>query len=113
LNAGKSLASRFDDLQRERDVQTAAYGVLSARLAEARADQAQAGSIGSVSVLDRAAYGKPVLYTVLPVRIALALLLALCIAFATIFWLDRREYRMWSVTIVENVYGAPIVATLN
>jgi hypothetical protein len=113
LNAGKLLASRFDDLQRERDVQTSAYGVLSARLAEARADQAQAGSIGSVSVLDRAAYGKPVFYTVLPVRIGLALLLALCIAFATIFWLDRREYRMWSVTIVENVYGAPIVATLN
>jgi len=113
LNTGKTLASRFDDLQRERDVQTSAYGVLSSRLAEARADQAQAGSIGSVSVLDRAPYGKPVFYTVLPVRIALALLLSLCIAFAMILWLDRREYRMWSVTIVETVYGAPVVATLS
>lgn len=113
LSASQSAAVRFNDLKRDRDVQTAAYSALSARLAEARADEAQAGSVGSVSVFDPAAYGKPVIYTTLPMRIVLAIVASLFIAFVAVWWIERTDYRLHSISIIETVYGAPIVATLN
>jgi capsular polysaccharide biosynthesis protein len=99
-------------LRLERDAASAAYLAISARRATALANRADALSLGSVVVLDRAiatdaqtGLGKNRL-------LALFSLIALALAVGSAFLLDALDPRFRRATQIEDVYGHPVVGTL-
>jgi len=112
IQQSQRAATEVVALQRERDAATSAFGVISSRLAEAVADKAEAGSVGSVNVLDQAAYAKPAVYMWPLVVTAFVIVMALAIAAATLVALEKLDRRFHTTTIIEGVYGIPVVATL-
>jgi uncharacterized protein involved in exopolysaccharide biosynthesis len=112
LQASRLDSAQLASLQRERDAATTAYNVLSSRLAEATANKAEAGSIGSVNILDLAAYTKPVIYRT-PEALAIAgIFFVLALALASLFALEAFDKRLATALSVEQVYGVPVIATL-
>ncbi|HEY4438918.1 MAG TPA: hypothetical protein VGN14_00595 [Candidatus Elarobacter sp.] len=112
LHGGRGAAAELIALQRDHDAGSSAFTVLSSRLAEAVADKAEAGSVGSVNVLDRATYAKQAIYTLPLFVAAVAVGLTLALAALALLLLERFDRRLHTARIVEDVYGVPVVATL-
>jgi hypothetical protein len=58
-----NVANDVARIRRDRDNAETAYTALARRLSEAVADRAQAASVGSVIVIDRASFAKPSTFT--------------------------------------------------
>jgi uncharacterized protein involved in exopolysaccharide biosynthesis len=97
-------------LRVERDATVHAYQALSDKLSATRADQAQATSLGTLVVIDRAVRAEPFA----PSRIVLILAAAAIVGVAcsTAFLLEMIERSIRSVDDVEHVYGQPVFATI-
>lgn len=97
-------------LRVERDATVNAYQALSEKLSVTRADQAQATSLGTLVVIDRAVRAEP--FAPSRVLIVLAAVAIVGVACSTAFLLEMIERRMRSVDDVEHVYGQPVYATI-
>jgi capsular polysaccharide biosynthesis protein len=99
-------------LRRERDSADAALSALQARLAEADADRAVAGSLGSIAVISRAASASLSTWSKPKVVIIGALVAAFWFALALIALLEHFDRRLQSRRQIEAAYGVPMIATV-
>jgi uncharacterized protein involved in exopolysaccharide biosynthesis len=110
ISSAKLASVRLATLQRDRDNATASYSVLATRLAEAVANKAEVGSVGSVIVLDDARYAKRSGNTLL--SIALGFLTALLLSAILIFVLEIGDKRITDAETVASTYGVPLIGTI-
>ncbi len=98
-------------LRLDRNATQAAYQALTEKLSTTLANQAEAATVGTVTVMDRAerAEAKGLSRAVLP----LGLLTVLFIAISLPFFLELVEPRLTSVEQLEALYGVPVFAVLN
>ncbi len=102
--AGTSMAA----LRRDRTAQEAAYGELNSRLAAAQADRAQAGTIESLIVIDRATDASPTTLSRAPVLGAAFAVAFLWLAFTLAFLSDGADSRLRTSESIEDLYGRPV-----
>lgn len=100
-----------DVLRAQRVAAENTYQTLSTSLGQAMADEAEAASLGSAVVIDRAIPMNPLLAT-LQNRIAIAFLFVLALALASAFLVDALDPRFDTGSQIEKVYGRPILALL-
>jgi capsular polysaccharide biosynthesis protein len=108
LSASGGAGTQVAALHRERVVDEAAFGELSARLAKAIADRSQAASIGSVVVVDRAVAAHPALLGRPGVLAAAFTIVFLWLAITIAFVLDNADKRLRDATTIEDLYGKPV-----
>ncbi|MGH7706612.1 MAG: GumC family protein [Vulcanimicrobiaceae bacterium] len=101
-----------DSLRLERDADQAAYQALAARLSSALADQAEAASLGSIVVVDRAARAESTLSKQAWLFAPVVALFALGLALGFAYFLECADPRIRSSLQVEQLYGRPIIADL-
>jgi uncharacterized protein involved in exopolysaccharide biosynthesis len=97
-------------LRVERDATVHAYQALMDKLSVTRGDQAQAASLGTLVVIDRAVRADP--FAPSRILIVLAAAAIVGIACSTAFLLEMIERSIRSVDDVEHVYGQPVFATI-
>ena len=108
LSSSHSAGTAMSELKRDRTVQEASYGELSTRLANAQADRAQAGTIDSLVVIDRATSATPTTLSQ-PVVLGAAFTIAfLWLAFTLAFLFDGADNRLRSTDSIEDLYGRPV-----
>jgi len=100
-----------DVLRAERDAAQATYQSLSTSLGQALANEAEAASLGSVVVIDRAVAVAPWLGGVTE-RAVLGLVAVLGFAVLCAFILDAADQRLDTIERVERIYGRPVLASL-
>lgn len=108
----RSVASSLDLLRLARDEALREYQSVAARRATSLADRADALSLGSLEVVDRAIPSEE--QTGIG-RIRLTLTIALVmgmIALGSAFLADQLDPRLRRVTQIEALYGKPLIATL-
>lgn len=106
---GGGIAGDVAKIRRERDNAQSAYETLGTRLATAQADRAEAASVGSVVVVDRAQFADVATWTsgkVIAAGVA-ALTLWLSITLAMLF--DARHRRTLRTDNVHPIYGVPVI----
>ncbi len=111
-NKRLSVASKLELLRLERDEILREYQSIAARRATSLADRADALSLGSVEVVDRALPSE-VQSGVGPIRLTLtvALVMAL-IAIGSAFVADQLDPSLRRVAQIEGLYGKPLIAIL-
>jgi uncharacterized protein involved in exopolysaccharide biosynthesis len=112
LATDTGAAARVASLQIEREAVASSFGTIAGRLAQAVADEAEAASVGSVNMLDRAQFAKAALYTNVKVLVLLSVLATMAFAAAVVYLAEMLDQRMHADLVVENVYGVPVIATL-
>jgi capsular polysaccharide biosynthesis protein len=95
-----------------RDAEEAQYQALALRLSNAQANSAEANSLGSVAVIDRAEIAEPSLLGP-NLLLALGLCVALALAIAAAYFAESLDPRFITPTDVESVYGRPVLGSLN
>jgi capsular polysaccharide biosynthesis protein len=95
-----------------RDAEEAQYQALALRLSNAQANSAEANSLGSVAVIDRADIAEPSLLGP-NLLLALGLCVALALAIAAAYFAESLDPRFITPTDVESVYGRPVLGSLN
>jgi capsular polysaccharide biosynthesis protein len=108
LTGSSDEGSLMAQLRRSRAAGEGVYTDLSQRLAKARADRAQAGSIASVVVIDHATVAAPALLgqpAVLGTAIAVA---TIWLAITLAFLLDGADDRLRTPESIEKLYGKPV-----
>ncbi len=100
-----------DVLRAERDAAEATYQALSTSLGQALSNEAEAASLGSVVVIDRAvpAIGR---FSGVKERAVLGLVIVLGIAILSAFILDAVDLRFDTRKQVEKIYGRPVLVSL-
>ena len=102
----------FAQLHAQRDALQTEYNVLATRRANALANRAEAYSLGSVVVLDRAIRADTQLAGG-PARAAIAALaLTLALAFGAAFLVDALDPRIRRAEEIEELYGIPVVGNV-
>ena len=108
LSASHAAGTAMSELRRERTVQEASYGELSTRLANAQADRAQAGTVESLVVIDRATGATPTTLS-RPVVLGAAFAIGfLWLALTLAFLFDGADNRLRSTDSIEDLYGRPV-----
>jgi len=102
--------STVNVLRAERDGAKASYAMAIARLTETQANQAAAGTIGSVALLDHAVDSAPRIPRVAMDCIVAFLLIALTIT--TGFIVDIFDPTLRTPEAVEKLYGIPVIGNL-
>jgi uncharacterized protein involved in exopolysaccharide biosynthesis len=109
LQDAPKVGNKIASLRLERDTATTAYQSLATKLSDVRLDQAQATSLGTLVVLDRAlradAFGPS------RILVVLAAFAIVAFAFSTAFVVDAFGRRLRSVDEVEKLYGK-VLATI-
>jgi len=105
--------AKFTWLKLQRDAAEADYLALSSRRTLAVASRAEALSLGSVVVVDRAVLANAVLVGLGGVRLAVltsfvVMLLALCMAFLA----EMFDPKLRRAEQIESLYGSPVITTL-
>jgi capsular polysaccharide biosynthesis protein len=100
-----------DVLRAERDAAEATYQTLSTSLGQALANEAEAASLGSVVVIDRAVPATT-WFEGATERAALGLVIVLGFAISYAFILDAVDLRLNTSEQVEKLYGRPVLASL-
>ena len=109
IGAG-SIALNVARIRRDRDNAQAAYSTLATRLAMVIADRAEAASVGSVVVIDRAqAAQKTSMSSVMSIGI---LVLTLWLAITLAVMLENATRRFRDEMAVESVYGVPVIGKI-
>jgi len=99
-------------LRAQRDTLQSEYNVLATRRATALANRAEASSLGSVVVLDRAIRADTQLAGGRTRAAIVALVLTLALAFGAAFFVDALDPRIRRAEEIEELYGIPVVANV-
>jgi capsular polysaccharide biosynthesis protein len=99
-------------LRLERDGAVAEYRTIAARRATSLADRADALSLGSVVVVDRALASQAQLAIGTRRLIGLIGLLSLILALGSAFLADQLNPRLRRAAQIESLYGLPVIATI-
>ena len=95
-----------------RDTEEAQFQALALRLSSAQANSAEANSLGSVVVIDRAETAEPnILSTNL--LLALCLLVSLLAAVAAAYLSENANPRLISADDIQSTYGRPVLGSLD
>lgn len=105
-----TTGNRYDQLRAERDAVAAEYTTLATRRANALANRAEASSLGSVVVLDRAIKADTQLASGRTRAGVLSLILVLAAALGSAFLVESLDPRIRRPEEVEELYGIPVVA---
>jgi capsular polysaccharide biosynthesis protein len=111
LNDLPTTGAKYQQLSAQRDAMQTEYGALATRRANALANRAEASSLGSVVVLDRAIKADTQLAGGRSRALAVALILILALALGSAFLLDSLDPRISRPEDIEQLYGIPVVAT--
>jgi capsular polysaccharide biosynthesis protein len=95
-------------LRAERDAATAQFEALTERLSAAQGDAAQAASLGTLVVVDRAIAGPSSLPMYLAGLAAFMLILGIVLAYVA----EALDRRFWTDSDIEKVYGRPVIVEL-
>ncbi len=106
-NTGVSVAV----LRTERDTAMASYQALATQLSSVLANQAEASSLGSLVVVDRA-NDASALFESLVLRITVGVIAVLAIAFFVAIIVEVADPRLRTPTDIERLYGRPVIATV-
>jgi len=110
LDAIPTTGSRFNELRARRDAVQTEYTALAARRANALANRAEASSLGSVVVLDRAIKADTQLAGSRTRAAVVALILILALAVGGAFLAESLDPRIRRAEEIEELYGIPVVA---
>jgi capsular polysaccharide biosynthesis protein len=105
-----TTGSTYDQLRAERDAAQAEYSALATRRANALANRAEASSLGSVVVLDRAIKADTQIAGGRTRAAVLALMLMVALAIGTAFLVEALDPRIRRAEEIEELYGIPVVA---
>lgn len=100
----------YTQLRAQRDAIATEYTTLATRRATALANRAEASSLGSVVVLDRAIKADTQLAGGRTRAAVMALILILALAFGAAFLVDTLDPRIRRSEEIEELYGIPVVA---
>lgn len=104
--------SKFDQLRAQRDALQTEYNALATRRANALANRAEASSLGSVVVLDRALKADTQLASGRTRAAAAAMMLTVALAIGAAFLAESLDPRIRRAEEIEELYGVPVVATV-
>jgi hypothetical protein len=102
--------AQYAQLAAQRAALQTEYEALATRRANALANRAEASSLGSVVVLDRALKADTQLAGGRTRAAAVALVLVLALAFGAAFLVDSLDPRIRRAEEIEELYGIPVVA---
>jgi capsular polysaccharide biosynthesis protein len=105
-----NTGSTFDELRAKRDAVQTEYTALATRRANALANRAEASSLGSVVVLDRAIKADTQLAGSRARAAVVALILILALAVGGAFLVESLDPRIRRAEEIEELYGFPVVA---
>jgi len=111
LNDLPTTGARYSQLLAQRTALETEYDALATRRANALANRAEASSLGSVVVLDRAIKADTQLAGGRTRAGVVALILILAVALGTAFLVDSLDPRLSRPEDIEQLYGIPVVAT--
>jgi uncharacterized protein involved in exopolysaccharide biosynthesis len=100
------------EVRREHDIALAAYQALAQRRENVLAEQAQAASLGTIDVVDRAERSYPVVGKHGALLAVGAVLGFLILAVTVAFLLESLDRRLRTVESIADLYGKPVIATL-
>ena len=103
-------SKNYDQLRAERDALQSEYTALANRRANALANRAEASSLGSVVVLDRAIKADTQLTGSRARTAVIALIFVLALAFGAAFLVESLDPRIRRAAAIEELYGIPVVA---
>jgi uncharacterized protein involved in exopolysaccharide biosynthesis len=112
IAAEPSKGVHISELRREHDIALTAYQALAQRRETVLAEQAQAASLGTIDVVDRAERSYPVVGkhgTLLAVGAVLGFII---LAITVAFLLESLDTRLRTIESIADLYGKPVVATL-
>ena len=112
LSGSSARGTAVEALRRQRASAQNAYQLLSTRLIGVLADRAAAASTGSLMVLDRASYAGRSPYTQPAVITAAVMIVALWLAITLAFMLEAMNRRFRTLSMIESVYGSPVLGTM-
>ena len=112
LEALPSTGVRVSALRRDRDAADAEYLSLSTKLTDTLALEAEAASVGSVEVIDRASVAQPAIGKHASMLIIGAILGFLVLGVSLAFLLELTDDRIRTAAGVEALYGRPVLATV-
>ena len=102
----------FAQLRAQRDTMQSEYNVLATRRATALANRAEASSLGSVVVLDRAIKADTQLASGRTRAAVVALVFTLALAFGAAFLVEALDPRIRRAEEIEALYGIPFVGNV-
>jgi capsular polysaccharide biosynthesis protein len=105
-----TTGNTFDELRAQRDAAQAEYTALATRRANAVANRAEASSLGSVVVLDRAIKADTQLAGGRSRAAFLSLMVIIALALGAAFLVESLDPRIRRAEEVEELYGIPVVA---
>lgn len=111
LGALPTTGSTYAQLAAQRDALQTEYTALATRRANALANRAEASSLGSVVVLDRAIKADTQLAGGRTRAAVVGLILVLALAFGAAFLVETLDSRVRRPEDVEELYGIPVVAS--
>lgn len=111
LNALPTTGSKYARLASESAALQTEYAALATRRANALANRAEASSLGSVVVLDRAIKADTQLGGGRARAAAVALIFVLALALGSAFLVESLDPRIRRAEEIEELYGIPVVAT--
>jgi capsular polysaccharide biosynthesis protein len=111
LNDLPRTGSQYAELDAQRTALETEYDALATRRANALANRAEASSLGSVVVLDRAIKADTQLAGGRTRAAVVALVLVLALALGSAFLVDSLDPRISRPEDIEQLYGIPVVAT--
>lgn len=98
-------------LRAERDSSLATYQQLASALAGVMANRAEATSLGSLIVVDRATEAKALLESFFA-RVVVGVVAVLALAFALVVVVEFADPRLRTPSDIERLYGRPVIATV-
>lgn len=105
-----TTGNKYEQLGAERDAVLTEYNTLATRRANALANRAEASSLGSVVVLDRAIKADTQLAGGRTRAAVVALILVLALALGSAFLVESLDPRIRRAEDIEELYGIPVVA---
>jgi capsular polysaccharide biosynthesis protein len=112
LGAVPTTGGTFAQLRAQRDALQTEYNVLATRRANALANRAEASSLGSVVVLDRAIKADTQLASGRTRAAMVALILTLALAIGAAFLVEALDPRIRRAEEIEELYGIPVVGNV-
>jgi capsular polysaccharide biosynthesis protein len=111
LNDLPTTGSKYSQLEADRTAMQTEYAALATRRANALANRAEASSLGSVVVLDRALKADTQIAGGRSRAAIVALIFVLAFAIGAAFLVDSLDPRLSRPEDIEQLYGIPVVAT--
>ncbi len=112
IAAAPTKGVHLTEVRRQHDIALSAYQQLASRRESVLAEQAQAASLGTIDVVDRAERAYPVVGKHGPLLAAGAVLGFIILAITVAFLLESVDRRLRTVESITDLYGKPVIVTL-